>query len=246
MIGFPAAERGRIRVNAARALAILGVAVALSGCQTGREIVNNYPADERQRHPITIREGERTVELFIGAKRGTLTPTQQANVVAFAHAWLAESSGGIVIDVPAGTSNARAAADALHEIRSMLTAVGVPPAAIKARAYRPATPVKLATVRLTFPRMVAEAGPCGLWPKDLGPTIDSGDRENRPYWNFGCSQQRNLAAMVEDPADLVQPRGETSIYAGRRSVVLEKYRKGEGTATVYPDADKGKISETGK
>jgi pilus assembly protein CpaD len=36
------------------------------------------------------------------------------------------------------------------------------------------------------------------------------------------------------------------VYAGRRSVVLEKYRKGEPTATTNPEADKGKISDLGQ
>jgi pilus assembly protein CpaD len=93
---------------------------------------------------------------------------------------------------------------------------------------------------------VASAGPCGLWPNDIGPSGDRKYNENGQYYNFGCAHQRNLAAMVENPADLVQPRGDTPSYAGRRSVVLDKYRKGEGTATVYPDANKGKISDVGQ
>jgi pilus assembly protein CpaD len=35
-------------------------------------------------------------------------------------------------------------------------------------------------------------------------------------------------------------------YTGRRTTVLDKYHRGESTATVYPDADKGKISDVGK
>ena len=49
-----------------------------------------------------------------------------------------------------------------------------------------------------------------------------------------------------DPADLVQPRAETPAFASRRATVLDKYRKGEATATQYPDANKGKISELGQ
>ena len=52
--------------------------------------------------------------------------------------------------------------------------------------------------------------------------------------------------MVENPADLVQPRGETPAYTARRTIVLDKYRKGESTATVYPDENAGKISDVGK
>jgi pilus assembly protein CpaD len=101
-------------------------------------------------------------------------------------------------------------------------------------------------MRLHYPKVTADVGPCGLWPYDLGPTYDREHNENRQFYNFGCANQRNLAAMVENPSDLVQPRGETPIYTGRRTTALEKYRRGESTATVYPDATKGKISEVGQ
>jgi pilus assembly protein CpaD len=51
--------------------------------------------------------------------------------------------------------------------------------------------------------------------------------------------------MVDDPADLAQPRGETPSYTARRTTVLEKYRAGQSPATTYPDADAGKISDLG-
>ena len=77
-------------------------------------------------------------------------------------------------------------------------------------------------------------------------SYDREHNENVHYWNFGCASQRNLAAMVENPADLVQPRGETPPYTGRRTTVLDKYHRGESSATVYPDKDQGKISDVGK
>jgi pilus assembly protein CpaD len=84
-----------------------------------------------------------------------------------------------------------------------------------------------------------------MWPHDLGPTIDGEHNENLEYWNFGCASQRNLAAQVDNPADLVQPRGEDPTYTQRRTMVLEKYRRGEEPATVYANPDKGKISDVG-
>jgi len=48
------------------------------------------------------------------------------------------------------------------------------------------------------------------------------------------------------PADLAQPRGEGPAYPARRSTILDKYRKGESTATTYPNAGAGKISDVGK
>jgi len=52
--------------------------------------------------------------------------------------------------------------------------------------------------------------------------------------------------MVENPADLVQPRGEIPAYTPRRTVVLDKYRKGESTPTTFNNDDKGKLSDIGK
>jgi len=233
-------------IGAVRLLAVLGCAATLAGCYAAREVTGSVPADYRQRHPIVLQEGPRSVELFIGNNRGTLTAAQRADVLAFAREWRREATGGIIIDVPSGTANERSGAQALHEVRAILAAAGVPPDAVDVRPNRPADPRKLATLRLNYPRVLADAGPCGLWPHDLGPTYEREHFENRSYWNLGCASQRNLAAMVANPADLVQPRGEIPVYTGRRTTVLEKHRRGEGTATIYPDPNKGKISEVGQ
>jgi pilus assembly protein CpaD len=115
------------------------------------------------------------------------------------------------------------------------------------RHYHPDDPGTLATIRLSYPKISAVAGPCGLWPEDLGPSALNNDySENKPYYNFGCATQRNLAAMIDNPSDLVQPRPETPAYTMRRSAAFEKYRKGNTTTTVYPESDKAKLSDTGK
>src|SRR6185312_15716416 len=137
-----------------------------------------------------------------------------------------DATGGILIDRPVGTPNERAAAIAIAEVTSILTSTGIPSNGIGVRPYRP-PPGVLATVRLNHPRMMAQVGPCGLWPDDLGPTYDRLHYENKPYWNLGCATQRNLAAMVDNPADLVQPRAETPAYTAKRVFAKDKWRKGE-------------------
>src|SRR6266851_377926 len=76
-------------------------------------------------------------------------------------------------------------------------------------------------------RIQSRSAPFRLWPEDLGPTTDKVYRNNRQYYNLGCAYQRNLAAQVAEPADLVQPRSETPVLASRRSIVIDKYRKGD-------------------
>jgi pilus assembly protein CpaD len=52
--------------------------------------------------------------------------------------------------------------------------------------------------------------------------------------------------MIDNPADLEQPRPESPAYTPRRDIAFEKYRKGTSTATIYPESDKAKLSDTGK
>jgi pilus assembly protein CpaD len=228
-----------------RLIAAGGIATALAGCYQTQVAQIEYPVDYRQRHPIVLREGVQNVEVLVGRNRGGLTPSQRADVLAFAQAWRREAGSGIIIDTPHGGPTNRAAAAATREIRSILTAIGVPSNAIYVRHYRP-TRFALASIKLNYSRLVAEAGPCGQWPADLGPSFNSGYFENRPYWNLGCASQRNLASMVDNPADLIQPRGETPPYAAHRSVVIDHYRKGENPSGTYVGYNEGKISSVGK
>ena len=229
-------------------LAFVSLAALLAGCKTTSqvEMTQSIPDDYRQRHPIAVREKVQSMTVFIGDARGTLTPAQRAEIGTLAASWRQEATGGIVIELPVGSPNERAAASAAREIRSILAGSGVPGRAIEIRPYPAQDPVRLGTIRVNYPRMAAETGPCGLWPHDLGPTYDPIYWANKPAWNHGCANQRNLAAQVADPADLVQPRSETPVLASRRGWVTDKYRRGESTATQIADADKAKISDVGK
>jgi pilus assembly protein CpaD len=245
MKGFLASIGKRRSATALRALAVAGLATTLAGCYTQRDAQEVYPEDYRERHPITLKEGERTVEIFLGRNRGGLTPSQRADVLSFAQLWRRESTSGIIIDVPKGGPTDHAVAASLREVHSILAASGVPRNAVYMRPYRPASDA-LVSIRMNYSKLAAEAGPCGLWPQDLGPSFESGYTENHAYWNFGCASQRNLAAMVDNPADLVQPRGEAPAYTARRSVAIDKYRKGESPSGKYEGYEQGKIGEVGK
>ena len=232
----------------ARALAFASVAAMLAGCKTvaQSETTDGISHDYRLRHPIAVREGKQTLTVFIGDRRGGLTPLQRTEVGALAAGWRREATGGFTVEVPVGGANERAATDASREIRAILSANGVPGHSIEIRPVPTQDPVRLGTIRVNYPRMAAETGPCGMWPEDVGPTMNVAYNSNRPHWNHGCATQRNLAAQVAEPADLVQPRSETPALTSRRATVLDKYRKGEATATQYPDANKGKISDVGQ
>src|SRR4051812_10307682 len=228
--------------------ALVGLSAALGACQQTTEIVTaSVPTDYRLRHPIAVTEGHQSIVVFVGEGRGGLSAPQRNDVMGLAQTWVREGTGAIVADVPVNTANARAASATYRDIRSVLAAGGVPSSAIVLRQYQPEDVRTLPTIKLSYPKIAAVAGPCGLWPEDLGPSLqNTGYNENRPYHNFGCAPQRNLAAMVDNPADLEQPRPETPAYTPRRNVAFDKYRKGVSTGTTYPESDKAKLSDTGK
>jgi pilus assembly protein CpaD len=231
------------------ALVFTGLAVVLGACNHSNDamVTASIPEDYRQRHPIAVEEANESMVVFVGQGRGGLTAEQRADVMGLAQTWMHEGTGAITADVPVDTPNARAAGDTMREIQSLLAAAGVQPRAVMVRNYKPKDPRQLAAVRLSYPRMKAVAGPCGVWPDDLGPSIKNKSYfENRSYYNFGCSYQHNMAAMVDNPADLVQPRAETPPYTARRTAQFDKYRKATATSVTYPEADKAKLSDTGK
>jgi pilus assembly protein CpaD len=238
-----------IRLSVLRLLAASGLAAMAGACQTDQSasLQPFVPISVAERHPIQVREGFAALDLLPGGGPGGLTDHEAASVRAFAADWRAEGRGPILIKVPRGGATDVTSRYGLGTIRAELAAGGVPARAIRQVSYPASGPGHLAPVRLAFARL--EAGlphPCGQWPTGNGRDVgDSNDIENRPYWNFGCATQQNLAAQVADPEDLIHPRAEEAVYAPRRQTVLEKYSQGQTTATQQPPNAQAKLSDVG-
>jgi len=152
--------RRRGAVLGARGLLIAGLAAALAGCNTttAQDTTGSIPGTYRERHPIALKEGKKTLVLFVGAGRGGLSPMQRAEVLAFAQNWKRDATGGVTIERPVGGVNDRAANDTLKEALSIIVQAGVPNSGIGVRPYHAGE--RNATLRLHYPLMVATAGPC--------------------------------------------------------------------------------------
>src|SRR3979411_1347093 len=165
----------------------VGLSVALGACTstTGEVVTASVPNDYRLRHPIAIQEADRSVVIFVGHARGGLSPSQRADVMGLAQTWAREGTGAIVADVPVDTPNSRAAANSFREVRALLAAGGVPSRVITLRHYHPDDPRTLATIRLSYPRITAVAGPCGLWPEEFWPSVmNNGSSQKTPSPKF--------------------------------------------------------------
>src|ERR1041384_5289413 len=139
-IRVPADRNRALRLGAALA----GLSLALGACTlTGGDVTtvgSVAPNDYRLRHPIAIQEANHSIDVFVGNSRGGLSASQRSDVVGLAQVWLHEGTGAINADVPAGTPNARAAADTFREVRATLMAAGIPARGIIVRNYHPDDP----------------------------------------------------------------------------------------------------------
>ena len=215
-------------------LAVAGAAcLTLSACAGNNRVVTaNQAIDYHDAHPITLVQGERTIDIFAAGGAGTIGVRQIADIRAFATEYQRSGNGPLYMAVPQGNG---LAAKSVASIRQALQAGGISPVHA---SYRTAGgPGSVAPVKLTFSRLEAKvASRCGLWPSDLngnGGTLDSWT--NNHWENYGCSEQTMLAAQVADPLDLVRGRPETPGDPMRRANVVLTYRQGLPTAVQYPD-----------
>lgn len=225
----------RARPAARRLLLTATLASALGGCMAAdRVVTGSTPAlDYRQRHPIILAEGGRTLDVFVTGHAG-LDARQRDDLRTFATEYRRSGQGAILAQVPVGTRNDAAARYVMDRINGALTDEGLPAGYLAVSTYPVMDPFVAAPVRLTFTRLTAKVtSPCGTWPRDLGVSDARQGMSNDSYWNLGCAMQSNIAAQVADPVDLVRGRAEGRPDSIRRGKVIEAVREGKDPSTQY-------------
>ena len=202
--------------------AVLLAGVMLAGCQSVTATHTTLTdQDYRKRHPILIAEQPEVMDIPVAMKATELTPDIDRSINRFVNAYRASGTGFMNIQVPAGSANEVAALTAARAVKQVVQRSGVAPGHIRVTPYQIDNRAWVAPVRLSFLKVKAVAPDCGIWPEDLGkPDTD------KQFFNFGCAQQQNLAAMVQNPSDLVLPREMTPADGEQRSRVIDLYRRG--------------------
>ena len=202
---------------------ILGLS-ALGACASVPEPVGPPVASAADRHRIEVTQTAERMEIPVSAGDATLSPGARAGLRAFAGNYLRYGHGALVLSAPSGAANADAASIMANEARMSLVESGVSYAAVAGSTYDAAGQAD-APIIVSFARFEAQAPDCApLWEQDLGHQSN-----NQPWESFGCATQANLAAMVEDPRDLLRPRDMDPRDSGRRDTVMEAYRDGSQT-----------------
>lgn len=204
--------------------ALISVAATVAGCASPKDSMTTGSIDDdyRQRHPIVLTQAEHNVDIPVSTGDRRLTIGMRDTVRGFVQDYKAHATGTVEILTPQGSANSPGISNLRHDIRQELVANGIPSPRIVDTFYPAGGAGDAAPIRLSFMATTAVTNACGQWPEDLS----SNAFDNKNYYNFGCSQQSNLAAQVANPTDLVAPRAQTPIDATERGTVIDNYRSG--------------------
>lgn len=198
-------------------------ALALGACATGVDPANADRPIARlptEQYPLTV--DEQPTELLLAPHNFGLSPAQRAAISDYGRQWGANSTTEVVIE--AATGGGADAYNTSQAAAELLSAQGV---SVRIVGYDAGVG---APVRLSFLYAEAHVEECNRSWDRLTAT-----HANQPGKNFGCALSANRAAMIADPADIVRPRAEDPVDAGRRQIVTEKYRRGEVTTSAKDD-----------
>lgn len=219
-------------------LTVLALCASLGACASkvpGRIDKAETPTEH---FPLTAKEQAHEIALAVHANGVSLT---QANALSNLVAdWREAGEGVIIIQAPVGGADPDMAGRMGDQVADALIASGVNQASIQLLGYD-AKGSAVAPIRVSYQALEAVVVPCGLKWGNL-----SSSATNQVQQNFGCAVTANMAAQIANPADILTPQGLTPVDAGRRQLVIEKYRKGELTASAKDEQAQGVVSNAVK
>lgn len=213
-------------------IASVALVMLAGSCASPGQGDRSYLADPVANHPIRVEPHAFALSFTPPSPAAGIAPTDAGRLGAFVADYLERGNGAISISVPAGSGSS----DIIAMIGEKMASLGVPRTRIVVGAS-----ASDGKVTVGYMGYVAKLENCGDWTHNVGINMS-----NRPMPNFGCAVQRNIAAQVSDPRDLLSPRPMTAADTTRRDTMLEKYEKGQTTAAEKTEAQSGKVADVGK
>ena len=191
---------------AAAAASIAGCAAQFNGQEQALTVA--------EQHPISI--DSQTVTMTLAQSGGQLSSLDESRLRAFADSYMRNGHGALTVTTPTDSEAAG--------VREALSRFGVPFSSMIEADYRGGGAA--GDVILSYTHYVATPSACGLWEG-----LRERDYRNMNSPNFGCASQNNLAAMIGDPHDLVEPAAMTAPDSATRIRGVGNFRKGEDTSS---------------
>ncbi|ODA66389.1 Pilus biogenesis CpaD protein [Methyloligella halotolerans] len=230
MSGFPKlpSEPVASARSAAALLAVLLSSAALTGCMNAgpRFEAPFMLSNPNERHPILVSNAEARLDIPVYAGSYGMTSSQESQLNSYLADFRRNKGSQLVINAPVG-GDERATRAVFTDVKRALRRYGFTENSVVLQSYSPGYKSTRA-IRLTYERFVAKGPTCPDWSENL-----AWDPNNQPYPNMGCATQRNLAAQVANPRDLVQPADQTPRSSERRDTVWGKYIAGEVTGADW-------------
>lgn len=224
-----------------RHILVLCLAAAVTACASThgpKSAQGDPPVTPTQQFAVSLTHAPDEIRLAPHDKG--LSPGQAAAVADLVSRWRESGDGPVTIQTPAGGGG-----DVFRgatAVQSALLRLGLPADGIRMVGYTadPAAGLSAsgaAPIVVGFTRYEAHGPQCGRDWKDF-----TKDFANKPNSNFGCAVTANFAAMIANPADLVDPRQMDPSDANRRETIVGKYRKGDTTSSTQDKQASGAVS----
>jgi pilus assembly protein CpaD len=215
----------------------LSAVASLGACASMPEPTDPAVSSAADRHRVQVTQTGARLEIDVAANSGSLSHKARSDIDSFAGGYLRYGHGAMILSTPSGAANSDAAAVVAQQARMALQESGVTYNAVAGSTYDASGQAE-APVVLSFTQFEAQAPDCRpLWEQNLANTTG-----NQPWESFGCAVQTNIAAVVEDPHDLIEPRVMDARDSNRRDTVMTHYRAGEPTAAERSVDERAGIS----
>jgi pilus assembly protein CpaD len=195
--------------------------LVLSACEAPR-----VDADFRKNHPLVV--GKETVSLSIQVPfaRESLNVEEKARIRGFVKNYLDRGEGLVTVEMVGtdGAAGEATSAEWLRWARDTLIGEGLRGDEVSVLAGTRAGETNALVA--TYSAATVTPPECRNWSSPATLTT-----QNRPHSNFGCSIQRNLGLMVQNPADLKRAGTLTSRDPHQTIRVIVNHRAGTETGS---------------
>ncbi len=197
--------------------------IAVSACSVP---MKSYPPMHNN-YPIQIAESVERLELYARPDGLSLSARDEAAVYDFIRNYSQFGDGPIYMNVPSNPNLKMGISQTQGLIAESLSSVGLSTAQMKTGQYQSAQ--AMAPVIISYHRLKALPQDCS----NLGNLAYA--YNNQGYEGFGCAYNANLAAMIQDPRQLLEPHPMAPPEVKRRTAIYDKYLNGENPASEQPN-----------
>lgn len=214
-------------MNVAMKMSMAGMAamtVIISGCTS---TYSHKLPPVTMRSPINVAESIERLELYTRPNGLELSARDKVAVAQFLDGYRQSGSGPLFINRPSAQASSAGTRQAEAVIRGLMRDGGLNPSSLQGGQYQ-SNPNAPAPVVVSYRALRAIPENC----RRAGSVVDT--FSNQAPDNFGCFQSANLAAMIADPRQLIEPYEFGQSDAQRRQVIYDRFIQGEATAAAFP------------